>query len=249
MSVGLTRLVRKVWRRIRNRDDFDWRHYTKIYTQELDGKENAGITLLLQPAEFSIESGRITLKPGIAPLHPNHKLIYEAAYRLQPRSVLEVGFGGGYHLVNLAQLLPNAELQGCDLLESQRQLAMSRYPNLAARANLFVHDITVAPPPIKADLVYTQAVVMHIQKDQRHLKALRNIFQASNKYVLLMENWTSHNFFADITRISQEPSFPWKALHMYFVDDGKAQIILVLANARIEGMQPLTRNEDLLKYV
>ena len=245
----LTRLLRAAVRRFRNKDDFDWPNYTKIYSQALDGKDSVGITLILHHSQFSIKEGKLNLNPGVPPLHPNHKLIYEAAYRLQPNSVLEVGFGGGYHLVNLARLLPDADIHGCDLLESQLQLAVSRYPDLTARAKLFVHDITKSPPPVKVDLVFTQTVVMHIQKDQRHLNALRNIFHASSKYVLLMENWSSHNFFADIKKVSQEASFPWKALYMYFIDDRKQQILVVLSNTKIDGLQALTRNEELLKYL
>jgi trans-aconitate methyltransferase len=249
MSNRLTRLFWTLWRRLRNRDDFNWPTYTKIYSEALDQDHSAGTTLILRDSQYSIKQGKLDLKPGVPPLHPNHKLIYEAVLLLQPSSVMEVGFGGGYHLVNLAHLLPNADIRGCDLLESQLVLATSRYPDLTARATLFVHDVTKSPPPVKVDLVFTQTVVMHIQRDKRHLAGLRNIFQASRKYVVLMENWTSHNFVSDIRQISREESFPWDALYMYFIDDGKQQILVVLANTTIEGLQPLTDNSELLKYL
>jgi SAM-dependent methyltransferase len=245
----LTRSLRSAVRKLQNRDDFDWSKYTPIYSEALYGHDSKGITLVLRPSDFSLDAGKLQLTPGTPPLHPNHKLIYEAAIRLRPTSVLEVGFGGGYHLVNLSQLLPNAEINGCDLLQSQLDLAVSTYPDLPAMANLFVHDITTSPAPLKVDLVFTQTVIMHIQKDRRHLTALRNIFQTSKRHILLMENWRSHNFFADIKRVAAEPGFPWNALHMYLVDDGKQQILVVLSNTRIDGLQPLTRNEELLKYL
>jgi hypothetical protein len=248
MTGRISRLFRRALRRIQNRDDFDWSSYTTIYSEALDQHGNE-ITLILAESSYAIENDRLRLNEGLRPLHPNHRLIYETAYRLNPGSVLEVGFGAGYHLVNLGRLLPQSEVYGCDLLESQLQLALSRYPELSARAHLVVQDITKAPPPVEAELVFTQTVVMHIQKDQRHLAALRNIFRASSRYILLMENWRSHNFFADITRISREADFPWQSLYMYFIDDMEHQILLVLSNTEIEGFEPLTTNQQLLKYL
>jgi ubiquinone/menaquinone biosynthesis C-methylase UbiE len=248
MTARIRRLLRRGVRKIQNRDDFDWPSYTEIYSEALNEHCKA-FTLILAESDYAIENGRLQVSAGLPPLHPNHRLIYETACRLNPGSVLEIGFGGGYHLINLGLLLPQAEIYGCDLLESQLQLAVSRYPSLPARANLMVHDITMEPPPIEADLVFTQTVVMHIQKDQRHLAALRNMFRVSRKYIVLMENWLSHNFFADLTKLSREPGFPWQALHMYLVDDMEQQILAILSNEEIEGLEPFTRNEQLLKYL
>lgn len=57
-------------------------------------------------------------------------------------------------------------------------------------------------------MVFTQTVIMHIQKDRRHIVALRNIFLTATKYVVLMENQSSHNFCSDIATIAREASFP-----------------------------------------
>ena len=41
-----------------------------------------------------------------------------------------------------------------------------------------------------AQLSYTQAVIMHIgEKDDRHLKALKNLINSTSETILLSENW------------------------------------------------------------
>ncbi len=189
------------------------------------------------------------MDPSLLLLHPNHKLIYETIYHLKPDSVSEIGFGAGHHLANIQKILPHIKISGCELLESQMKLALLRHPELRSSAHLCHHDITTSPAPEKADLVFTQAVIMHIQKDGRHLGALRNIFHASKKYVLLMESWSKHNFYEDIVKISREPNFPWQNIDFYINDDGKQQLLLVISNIVLEGYKKIHHNKELLKYI
>ncbi|MDP8234403.1 MAG: hypothetical protein P9M06_06355, partial [Candidatus Saelkia tenebricola] len=113
---------------------------------------------------------------------------------------------------------------------------------------LFVCDITISPPNINVDLVYTHAVIMYIQRNKRHLSALRNMFHASKKYIVLMENWSRHNFYEDVMKISKEPDFPWKSIYLY-VNDGGNQILMVISNIVLEGYKELHSNKELLKYI
>jgi len=46
--------------------------------------------------------------------------------------------------------------------------------------------------------VYSNAVVMHIQRGDRHREFLRNMAVISNRYVFLRENWRPHNFVRDL---------------------------------------------------
>lgn len=203
-------LNKELYDKLNNKDDFEWSEYTKTYTEQLYGVELKENTLILPDGKYSIDGrGKIVLDSSLLPLHPNHKLIYETIYHLKPDSVLEIGFGAGDHLANIQKILPHIKISGCELLESQMKLALLRHPELKSSAHLCLHDITTSHAPHKADLVFTQAVIMHIQKDGRHLNALRNIFHASKKYVLLMENYGRHNFYDDIRKISKEPNFPW----------------------------------------
>lgn len=241
-------ILYKVKSRIQNKDDFEWSEYDKEYSKQITEVEKEN-TLILPDGKYSIIEGKIVLEElSLLPLHPNHKLLYETIYDLKPGSLLEVGCGCGDHLANIQKILPETEISGCDLLEDQMRFLLSRHPELKTKANFFIHDITVSPPNTKVDLVYTQAVIMHIQRNNYHLNALRNMFHASKKYIVLMENWSRHNFYNDIIKISTEPDFSWKSIYLYANDDGK-QILMVISNTVLEGYKELYNNKELLKYL
>ena len=233
--------------RIQNKDDYEWSEYYKQYSKQISEIEKEN-TLILPEGKYSIVEGKIILEQSLLPLHPNHKLLYETIYDLKPSSLLEVGCGCGDHLANIQKILHKTKISGCDLLEDQIRFLLSRHPELKANANLFVHDITISPPNIKVDLVYTQAVIMHIHRNNRRLSALRNMFHASKKYIVLMENWSCHTFYRDIRKISREPDFPWESIYLYLNDDGK-QILMVISNTALEGYKELHNNKQLLKYL
>lgn len=234
----------KLW--IQNKDDFEWSEYNKKYSKQISEIEKEN-TLILPEGKYSIVEGKIVLEPSLLPLHPNHKLLYETIYDLKPGSLLEVGCGCGDHLANIQKILPEIKISGCDLLEKQMKFLLSRHPELKSKVNLFVHDITISPLNRKVDLVYTQAVIMHIHRNNRHLNALRNMFHTSKKYIVLMENWSRHNFYNDIRKISTEPGFPWESIYLYVNDDGN-QILMVISNTVLEGYKELHNNKELLKY-
>jgi hypothetical protein len=54
------------------------------------------------------------------------------------------------------------------------------------------------------DFVYSNAVVMHIQRGDRHREFLRNMVVISNRYVFLRENWRRHNFVRDLCGLLPE---------------------------------------------
>jgi len=234
-------------KRMRYGDDFKWSEYSKDYSKQVSDVEKE-YTLILPEGKYSIVEKKIVLEPSLLPLHPNQKLLYETIYALKPSSLLEVGCGSGDHLVNIQKILPETKINGSDLLDDQIKFLQSRHPELKNKANLFVHDITISPPNIKVDLVYTQAVLMHIQRNNSYLNALKNIFYASKKYVVLMENWSTHNFYKDLRKVSKQPDFPWKNVYIYTNDDGK-QILLVISNTILEGYKELHSNRELLKYL
>jgi len=228
----------------RNRDDYNWLEYSKQYSKQISEIEKEK-TLILPERMYSIVEGKIVLDPSLLPLHPNHKVLYETIYDLKPYSLLEVGCGCGDHLANIQKILPETEINGCDLLEEQMRFLLSRHPDLKNNAKLFSHDITVSPPNIKVDLLYTQAVIMHIRGNNRHLNALRNMFHVSKKYIVLMENWVSHNFYNDIRKISREPNFPWEGIYLYVNGDGK-QTLIIISNTVLDGYKELYSNRQLV---
>ena len=228
--------------------DFRWRKYHMAYKSQIIDINN-DFTLVLSKDEYQIIEGKILLNPTLLPLNPNSRLLYETIYRLNPESVLEVGVGGGDHVHNLHLLLPKAGFYGVDISQNQIDFLLHRHPDLKDICKLAVADVTRKDALNtfgEVDLVYTQAVLMHIRRGNRHVRALRNMFNVSNCMVL-MENWTEHNFFDDIARISQESDFPWPELSIYKNDSGE-QILMILSKKKLEGFSPLKNNQDLLKY-
>jgi hypothetical protein len=230
-------------------DDYNWGGYHMEYKRQQMDITNE-FTLVLPKGEYQIIEGKILLNPMLLPLNPNSKLLYETIYQLNPRSILEVGVGGGDHIHNLHLLLPEAKFYGVDISQNQIDFLLYRHPDLRHICKLAVADVTrkdILNTFGKVDLVYTQAVLMHIRRGNRHIQALRNMFNISN-YVVLMENWTRHNFFDDITKISQERDFPWPELNIYKNDSGE-QILMILSKKKLKGFSLLRNNEELLKYL
>lgn len=222
-------------------DDFhgDWSKYTEHYMAELAGSP---VSAGLIPGQYQVIGGKIHLGEGLPPLHVNHQAIYEAALHLDPGSVLEVGCGAGDHVFNLSQLLPKAKVQGCDLLETQLDVLDRRHPGL--RPSVFQHDIVVAVPPVRPELVYTQAVLMHLGSG-RLLAALWHIFAASTAYVLMMENWNCHDFYQNIDALASMRCFPWETLYCY-VGTATEQDLLVCSRWPLVGpYEPLGSDKRL----
>jgi len=229
-------------------DDFSWRKYHMAYRRQVMDITNE-FTLVLSKDEYQIIEGKILLNPALLPLNPNHKLLYETIYHLNPKSLLEVGVGGGDHIHNLHLLLPEAKFYGVDISQNQIDFLLHRHPELKSICKLAVEDVTrkdVLSTFGKVDLVYTQAVLMHIRRGNRYIWALKNMFNISN-YIVLMENWTAHNFFDDITKISRERDFPWPELNIHKNDSGE-QILMILSRKELKEFSPLRSNEELLKY-
>lgn len=230
-------------------DDYNWGKYRMAYERQIMDITD-DFTLTLSKDEYQIIEGRILLNPKLLPLNPNHRVLYETIYHLNPNSILEVGVGGGDHIHNLHLLLPEAKFLGVDVSQNQIDFLLHRHPDLKNICKLAVADVTrkdILNTFGKVDLVYTQAVLMHIRRGNRHIQALKNMFNISN-YIVLMENWTRHNFFYDINKLSQERDFPWPELNIYENDSGE-QVLMILSRKELKEFSPLRNNQELLKYL
>ena len=227
-----------------NRDDFAWKRYHKCYAEEIKNCEKEN-TLILSDKDYKVDEDRLEFYCNPS-LHNNAELIYRIIHDLKPESVAEVGCGGGDHMFNIKKIMPNIKISGCDLLQKQLDFLYERNPTL--KDYVFVNDITLSPIP-KSELVYTQAVIMHIQKGNRHIDALINLIDSSDKYVILMENWTRHNFVEDIQNISLGLK---EDLYVYKVDSGKQFAIVIskvpIINKKLNYIE-LKSNEEMLKYL
>lgn len=240
--------IRGIGKRIGIMDDFNWpEYYEEEYSKQIAEIEKE-YTLILSQGKYFIIDGKIILDSELLPLNENHRVLYEAIYALKPVSVLEVGCGCGDHLANIRKVLPQTELYGTELLQSQLDFLFQRHPGLKNQAQLSIEDITTSNlNRAKVDLVFTQAVLMHIQRYKHYLSALKNIFNGSKKFIVLMENWTRHNFINDIKKISKQSDFAWKNIHFYTNDTGK-QIALILSQEPLTGFNELKKSKELLKY-
>ncbi|MBU0533507.1 MAG: class I SAM-dependent methyltransferase [Candidatus Omnitrophica bacterium] len=232
----------RIFRRDANMDDFDWQRYPEHYQAELADIKKSH-TQVLTSGDYVFSEGALSLQKDILPLHSNARLLYETILQLSPDSLLEVGCGGGDHLSNLSTLSPNIRLYGCDRSIEQLSFLHKRHPNL--KADIGQLDITLpysSQWPV-VDLCFSHAVIMRIHTDDNHLVALSNLFKTAKKYVVLMENWRSHDFMESIRNIFEKQMIPWDNLFFYY------RISPELNKPHIMIVSPLKLNyEPLKKY-
>jgi SAM-dependent methyltransferase len=209
-------VIRSRLRKLHIKDDYDWKAYPIEYSAQLS-EISRQHTLKLAPGDYAFREGNLSRMMEVPPLHPNHRLLYETILQLRPESVMEIGCGGGDHLYNLMTLTPETKLYGCDISPQQLEFARTRSPNLSAALQTvdITNGVSVKILP-KADLCFTQAVIMHIRSRSRYLHALRNLFTLAIKYVVLMENWSRHNFMLDIKSLWEVGNLPWTNVNFYY---------------------------------
>lgn len=216
-------------------DDFDWENYTAdSYQRRLRRDMEGQFHTSAEAGTLHRDADTGEVRSEGAPLHPNHALILEAIGRLEPGSVHEVGCGGGDHLANARALYPDLEVTGGDRGATQLELALRRHP--ALRGRIGIQDITMpfsdAWP--RADLVYTQAVVMHIHTAVSHFVALANMARLARKYVLLMENQQCHNFVADMEALQAGGHLGWEKLHLYRYDGSAGARAMLMSKTPLD---------------
>lgn len=241
-------LLKSLFTGKKSHDDFDWNLYTQHYKGELKHvEENA--TAILMPGDYKFEEGTLKKVSSIKPLHLNHHLLYETILQLNPQSILEIGCGGGDHLQNLSILSPQLTIYGEDLSTKQLALLHERHPKLDVKVQQ--HDITSSQladwPPI--DLVFSQAVVMHIKTGDNHRTAMKNMFRMSQKYVLLMENWRDHDFVKDLLDMKAKGEIPWPTLHLSSrpYTGTNLPYIIIASRDPLPQYQSLSSDEELRK--
>lgn len=202
---------------VSSKDMFNWSLYNLHYRGEIK-KDAKNYTLKLKIGDYNfVNLNLIKINKNIKPLHQNWRLVYETIMQLSPRSVLELGCGNGMHLNNIKTLSPNIKLYGIDRSEDQIKFLYECYPNIDATT--MVMDATKAWDTGKTplvDLSFTQAVIMHIHTGQTHLIALQNLFNTSNKYVILMERWKNHQFMDDIKKLQNKKIIRWENIYFYY---------------------------------
>lgn len=216
-------------------DDFDWDNYTQdSYQRRLRQDVEKKFRAISSEGQLSFDADSGKVVSHGAPIHPNQCLILEAIGQLAPASVHEVGCGGGDHLANAATLFPQVGVSGGDRGATQLDLALQRHPELTGKLGL--QDITMPfsarwPSP---DMVYTQAVIMHIHTAVSHFVALANMVRMAREYVLLVENQQCHNFVRDIQALFDGGHLEWDSLHIHRFDGSTGARGVLLSKHKLE---------------
>lgn len=230
-------------------DDFDWDNYTAdSYHRRLKGDVETNYRAISTEGQLQFDAATGAVTSLGDPIHPNQCVILEAIGQLAPETVHEVGCGGGDHLANAATLFPKLTVTGGDRGATQLDLALQRHPELAGKIG--VQDITM---PFsrhwpRADLVYTQAVLMHIHTAVSHFVALANLVRIARKYVLLAENLQCHNFVRDILALHEGGHFEWDDLHLYQFNASTGSSGILMSRVTLD-LEPLTSDQQIRENV
>jgi SAM-dependent methyltransferase len=229
-------------------DGVNWDSYHKDYIEELRLIEKTNTTLL-DGKNIQFIEGRIHFKNvKTLPLLAGHKLLYETICDLPTNRILEVGCGGGDHLYNLRQLKEESILFGIDRSEKQILLFEKRHKFFKRSVKTYVYDLTQSNLELpKVDLIFTQAVLMHISEvNNRFFIAFNNLFTESNSYIVLMENWTQHDFLETALKIIKDHKF-WSSAKIYFTESEIDPSVKCMVISKSElALRPLTNYEQML---
>jgi ubiquinone/menaquinone biosynthesis C-methylase UbiE len=207
-------------------DDFNWSRYHLHYQEELASISTKS-QLDLGQGDFKLLNGRLVLEEKVNLLASHHTL-YEAIAQFEFKTILEVGCGGGDHLSNLSRIFPTASFKGIDISQEQLDFALRRHPQL--RGGTFVQDISrpISATWLKSDIVYSHAVLMHIsEKNGRFQTALRQMLELANVGVVLVENWTQHDFLSAAKELTEELE-SWQGARIGYHESSKFPGVLAM---------------------
>lgn len=199
-------------------DDYRWESYTSVYSSQIAND--------MKGEQFIVENARLV--DGVIDwngdqMHPNMVFIYEKIAKYKPESIFEGGFGGGQNLYSISKLFPEAQMGGVELLESQLEFGIKHF-NLPAdffkKSKCYFGDLSILGnlPQDRFDLVYTNAVIMHLSSE-KVINFLTNLKSMKPKYMVLVEgiarnddhNWPYYmeevKMYEEYNDLSEE-SFP-----------------------------------------
>jgi len=193
-------------------DEYVWANYHPEYAaqlQEIKRDDNNDFFI----TNYVTDENGVTFEGN---LHNNWKELYETAFKLDPKTVLETGCGGGYHLKNMRAMLPSATISGCDLLRTQLDFGRE-FSNLPDDIKTWQHDMTSGPPEGQYEFVFSQAVVMHLSTENA-VKMLRNMKAASTKYVMMVEGVRNHENWYDMVKEVFGPEWEFSQPNKYITN-------------------------------
>ncbi len=216
-------------------DDFDWQNYTKdSYHRRLKKDVEAEYLTIARTDDLSFDQKSGTLIAKGQSLHPNHAAILEVIGQLKPKTAHEIGCGGGDHVANANTVFPDVQTTGSDRGKFQIELACKRHPKLYDSFGILDATMPYSRLWPRAELVYCQAVLMHIHTAVSHFVALSNMFAMADKYVYLMENFQCHNFVSDIQNLFKGGHLPWDTLYVYRFDGSAGARGMLMSKEKLD---------------
>ena len=247
VSYKIRSKIHSVLRRFIPMDEFEWDLYDTHYRAEI-AWNNRFFTEDLSTIDFKIIEGKIYILGDCKPLHFTCRCIYETVYNLPSlASFAEIGVGGGRFTANLRTILGGGiRFSAYDISEKQLLFFKEQYPDVYSEITTGVLDLTenCIPEAEKPDVVLASTVLMHIQRTDAYYRALHNLLQSGLRYMVLMDNWNSHNYFLDLTENIGKRK-------LYFYDSGANICIIIALQGEILNLpyQPLIKSSSLGKYI
>ena len=182
-------------------DDFDWSTYSDVYGIENEA-ESRYYTFDIGKIDHRIIDGRIYILGDCKPIQFSNRAIIEAVINLPNiNSVTEIGTGNGKLIVNIKRILgPNLLYKASDLAQCQLDLFKRTFPLDYEEIRPYIFDITRYSLSFneRTDVVFAATVLMHIKREAAYQFALRNLFLCAKKYVVILDNWMSHEYYSDL---------------------------------------------------
>lgn len=222
-----TKIATKIATKIVIKDDYIWDDYHQEYKSEIVAHKKKYLLNFQKKISFS---NNTLFYKSRKRLHPNHQTLYEVIKSLNPKSMIEIGCGGGFHVSNLKKILPHSKILGLDRSVDQVNYTKKNFPNLCRIFLIKNFSFPFSKTEIskyKSDVIYTQAVLMHIQDKKDYYSAIKNTLDVCKKYIVLVESWPRHNFVNDYLHI-QKKYFPEMPLYFYIKKNSQVNKYLAL---------------------
>ena len=186
-------------------DDYNWHTYSDNYYRLEQHREQFCYTTSVNELEFTFQNKKLyTISDG-KPLHYVHRSVYETVYNLPSiRSVAEIGFGNGKHLVNLHYLLgPDVKFHGYDISQKQINLFHETFIKEKKQIQTGVLDITKNSilKEFLPEVVFACTVLMHIKRPDAYIAGLRNFLLSASRFAVIVDHLGSHDYFNDLMNV------------------------------------------------
>ena len=234
-----------------NIDDYNWSTYSDNYYGPEQHREQLCYTTSVDELEFIFQNKKLyTISDG-KPIHYVHRSVYETVCNLPSfRSVAEIGFGNGKHLVNLNYLLDsNIKFHGYDISQKQIKLFNETFIKEGKQIQTGVLDITKNSilKEMLPEVVFACTVLMHIKRPDAYIAGLRNFLLSASRFAVIVDYMGSHDYFNDLTTVTSSNKDLQKSTFYYHDTGAYISIVISLKGEELSVPYKLLDNRMVLK--